>query len=707
MNMKATNNYFEKVYSGWLGKLIGIRAGAPIEGWTYERIKNTFGELDGYPADYKNFAADDDSNGPMFFIRALEDCNDISEFSANDVAQALMNYAPYEHGFFWWGGYGISTEHTAYLNLMNGMPAPQSGSIEQNGATVAEQIGGQIFIDPWGLVSPGNPQQAADLAEKAASVTHGGNGIYGGVYIACCISLAFVEDSIRSIITKALQYIPADCEYARVVKDVIGFYDKHPDNWRDCYRFIFENYGYDKYPGNCHIIPNAAVMILSLLYGREDFTDTINICNMSGWDTDCNVGNVGCIIGVFCELDGIDYPKWIAPINDFLACSSVVPSLNVMDAPYCASYFAKMSYLLSGETPPQPWKNILDNRIDSCHFEYPGSTHAIRYRSKQLCHIRNTDEQARSGDRSLKITVASSWNGAEVYIYKQTHYRAEDFSDSRYDPSFAPLVYPGQTVNLSVMPLTCSSNKEYVVQIYAKNGKTGEIFKGGQAVSDGTWHDLSLQIPGGQDGYIKEVGIIIIGYPESGSTSDLVVYMDDLLFSGNPDYKVDLSADSIEIWNGSHQEIDQFSRFKGLAYLEDDRLHLSCADIAEVNTGHHNWADYSFECRLEPLTGFHHYINARVQGAMRSYAVGFYGKDKVALLKNHYGYTVVQEIDYSWEFDKEYEFALSAVKNQLELKINGESVIRYEDSDKPYLNGGVGFSVSEGSHCAYANVVVH
>ena len=171
-------------------------------------IRNTFGELNGYPASYKNFAADDDSNGPLFFIRALEDCGDIGRFDAQDVANALLNYAPFEHGFFWWGGYGVSTEHTAYLNLRNGIPAPRSGSIEQNGSTMAEQIGGQIFIDPWGLVAPGNPELAAKLAEKAASVTHGGNGVYGGVFIACCVSLAFVEKDVRTVMEKALGFIP-------------------------------------------------------------------------------------------------------------------------------------------------------------------------------------------------------------------------------------------------------------------------------------------------------------------------------------------------------------------------------------------------------------------------------------------------------------------------------------------------------------------
>ena len=35
--------YIEHIYSGWLAKIIGIRLGAPIEGWTYEKIKISTG----------------------------------------------------------------------------------------------------------------------------------------------------------------------------------------------------------------------------------------------------------------------------------------------------------------------------------------------------------------------------------------------------------------------------------------------------------------------------------------------------------------------------------------------------------------------------------------------------------------------------------------------------------------------------------------
>ena len=43
--VKIPENYLEKVYAGWLGKVIGIRLGAAIEGWSYQRIQNVFGTI--------------------------------------------------------------------------------------------------------------------------------------------------------------------------------------------------------------------------------------------------------------------------------------------------------------------------------------------------------------------------------------------------------------------------------------------------------------------------------------------------------------------------------------------------------------------------------------------------------------------------------------------------------------------------------------
>lgn len=705
--MKIPQQYLEKVYAGWLGKIIGIRLGAAIEGWTYEKIQKKFGELWGYPVDFRDFAADDDSNGPLFFLRALEDCQNHYDITPQDVGEALLNYAPYEHGFFWWGGYGISTEHTAYLNLRRGIPAPQSGSIEQNGATIAEQIGGQIFIDTWGLVAPGNPDLAAKYARAAASVTHDGNGIYGGIFIAVCISLAFVENDVNTIIEKALQYIPEDCEYTRVVRAVMDYHADHPEDWRGCYQFLFENFGYDKYPGNCHIIPNSGVILLALLYGKGDFSDSINICNMCGWDTDCNVANVGTIIGVKNGLAGIDYDKWRKPINDFLACSGVLGSFNIMDIPYGASYIAKLAYAIAGEEIPEPMKEIIENRIDSCHFEYPGSTHAIRVRldSERTPEIffKNTDEAAFTGNRCLKATVKPVFSGEQVYLYKKTYYRPEDFHDSRYDPFFSPILYPGQTVHCSVM--VPEGERDFSAQIYVKEGHSQKIITGEAfCCKAGEWKELTFAIPPMESGRIDEAGVLFTAGTEG--EAELCAYIDDLYFTGVPDYTIDFDKENVERWNDCHKELSQFSVLKGSWELQGNQLQLCSDDFAEVYTGHHDFKDYMLTTTIQPVSGEDHRINLRVQGAIRSYAVGFCGKDKLALLKNSNGYRTLQEVDFPWEYNHAYTFSVTASGNRMIVKYDNEVLIDYTDEEKPYLHGAVGLSVENNSTCKFSRMEI-
>ena len=73
--MLSETQILEKIYAGFIGKAIGVRLGAPVEPtiWSYERIQKTYGEVTQYLRDFKNFAADDDTNGPVYFIRALRD----------------------------------------------------------------------------------------------------------------------------------------------------------------------------------------------------------------------------------------------------------------------------------------------------------------------------------------------------------------------------------------------------------------------------------------------------------------------------------------------------------------------------------------------------------------------------------------------------------------------------------------------------------
>lgn len=697
--------YIDRIYAGWLAKIIGIRLGAPVEGWTNDQIAEKYGEIDGYLVDYQDFAADDDSNGPFFFVRALREGKHFPTIQPQDVGDALLNYAGYQHGFFWFGGYGVSTEHTAYENLWSGIPAPRSGSALQNGSAVAEQIGGQIFIDCWGLVCPGNEKRAAQLARAAASVTHDGNGIWGGIFVAVCISHAFVEREIGKIIQKGLEFIPPDCEYAAVVRAVTDFYSAHPQDWRKCLDYIRADWGYDRYPGNCHIIPNTAVMILSLLYGEGNFDRTLAICCMCGWDTDCNVGNVATIMGVRGGLSEIDYDKWRAPINDFVVFSSVAGALNIPDIPEGASYMAQLSYLLDGETPPEPWERIWERGRSLCHFSYPGSTHGLRIRSGGNGKMENISCHTAGGGRALRVEMTGADESLNE-IYLKTYYEPADFYDSRYDPSFSPRVYPGQRICCRLcLEASADGKQENVeVRLYARlRGAEGEedeiLYSEACKLGKEEWDTLSWRIPGGSPLLVKEIGLQCA---TCGDKTSLL--LDEFYTEGAAEYEIDFARERTEKWNDLHREISQFTRQKGLCYLEDKWLHLAGTDFGEAYTGDWDWADYEAEFELMPILGEVHYALVRVQGALRSYGIGFTGNGRFGISKKDREWKVLAEIPYTWENGVRYRFTVKVEKERIQVFQDGKEILSAQDSFHPWLQGGIGVSVGRNSHCGIRRI---
>ena len=195
----------EKIYAGLIGMDAGMRLGAPVENpwWTYERLRDYFGDIRGYLRQHKVHPPDDDVNGPVYFLRALTD-NGGLDFTAEQAGETWLNYTRCGRGMFWWGGEDVSTEHRAYMNLKRGLKVPRSGSMDQNGQVAAEQIGGQIFVDTWGLVCPGDPARAAAFARKMASVSHDGEALHGAAFMAAAVAAAFEAETVDQVIDAAL-----------------------------------------------------------------------------------------------------------------------------------------------------------------------------------------------------------------------------------------------------------------------------------------------------------------------------------------------------------------------------------------------------------------------------------------------------------------------------------------------------------------------
>src|SRR5258708_36693856 len=97
---------------------------------------------------------DDDISGTFTFVRALADHGSSLSLTPQQIGQTWLNYIIERKTILWWGGLGNSTEHTAYLRLKKGIPAPKSGSVALNSKGVAEQIRAENFIAGWAKVSP-------------------------------------------------------------------------------------------------------------------------------------------------------------------------------------------------------------------------------------------------------------------------------------------------------------------------------------------------------------------------------------------------------------------------------------------------------------------------------------------------------------------------------------------------------------------------
>lgn len=699
--------YRNKLYGGFAGKYIGVMHGAEIESWTYEKIRDVYGTITGYPVIFENFCSDDDLNGPVFYMRALKDFACSEDIPIEEMAHTLLNYAGERHGFFWWGGYGISTEETAYWNLRNQIPAPESGSVLQNGKELAEQIGGQIFSDCWGLVCPGNPAMAAKLAGKMSAVSHGENGVFGGQFIAACIAAAFTASDIEEVLRAGLKEIPRNCEYAAMVRDVRERAIANEDRFRDTFRFVQQTYGYDKYGGVCHIIPNAAIIILSLIHGKGDFSDTLNICNMCGWDTDCNVGNAGTIMGVLTGADNI--PKqWMTQVSDFLCASGVMGSLNIQTLSQAALLAAEIAHKLSG-WEIDTYDRLLFKKKEGkhFHFEFPTALHGLRIKGdeKNRILLENTAEKAYGGERSLKITAPFLQKGEGFTLYYKSYYLPKDFQDSRYDPDFSPTVYPGDRI--SAMFLLGSRHFPLRLIPFIKeriSGKNVRLENESfliEAAMEGKWVKASFQVPCAKNCVIEEIGWEIHC---SGIAADapFSLFVDDMEIEPKPSYEMEFSALPLEKWNTVHSCVAHMTWLRGKMELEKGCLAISgYGEPAECYTGDIVWEDYSLRAVVIPRKGNCHRILFRVQGAMRCYGAGFGRGGTLCLWKKNGDYRILKERDFSWETDREYKVEISARKGFFTVRVDDILYLEAEDKELPYLQGAVGFGNAGGARTCF------
>ena len=314
-----------RILAGWTGRMAGCLLGKPVEKVAREGIRAILESsgrwpLDGYfsaegvpeevlarypwnrasrPTSLRENIAgmpeDDDINFAMLNLHVLETAG--PDFTTEDVAAAWLGLLPALSTF--------TAERVAYQNLLDKFDPPETARRRN---PYREWIGAQIRADVWGWVSPGDPVRAAELARRDARLSHTGNGLHAEMFAAAMVAAAFVEARPRAVVRAGLAVIPQEGRLAEALRFALDLAETEPA-WEAALDRLYARYGHYHW---VHAINNAALVAAALLYGEGDFSKSICLAVMGGWDTDSNGATVGSIVGT---MSGEVGERWAGPLR--------------------------------------------------------------------------------------------------------------------------------------------------------------------------------------------------------------------------------------------------------------------------------------------------------------------------------------------------------------------------------------------------------
>ena len=697
MNLLPTN-FEELTYAGVLGKIIGVYIGRPFENWTNEQIESKFGLINRYVhtcVDLPLIVADDDITGTFMFSHSLDDHDFRDDFSAKHIGQTWLDIIIENKTIFWWGGYGQATEHTAWLNLKNGIEAPMSGSALVNGEMIANQIGAQIFIEGWGMLNPGKPVQAAKLAKEAALVSHDQESVNAAIIISVLVSQAYVERDINKLLDCALGFIDSDSKIASIINEIRQWHTEDHTDWKKAFKRLRDKHGYHNYDGICHIMPNHGLVILSLLYGGDSFHKSMVIVNTLGWDTDCNSANVGCINGIRLGLNAItEGYDWRSPVGDRILLPTGHSRQVISDAVQEADKLISMVYRVHKLESKQRAK---------FNFRFLGSTQGF---TPKLNESTSPNTHVSNHDGRLCICFNHLIDGVPACVHSATHIQKEHDVQSWYQTLGCPSLYSGQIVTVNMMPqsLDGDSYARVFVETYDYETKSDYFYSSEVLLSDSVEQQIVWQIPDIGNRMIANIGVEIFALGHIASRGRL--YINSIHWSGSPIMTIAYEPKPRTIhnqysWISTMDHIDSF--------VIGDTLRVSNnKDYGIMVHGSDDWDNYQVTMPLLSNIKSDFGAVVRYRGLTRYYSIELTKANTLQLVRHHFGsITVIARTPFEWQVNTSYLFNISVNGDHFICHINDNLILDIHDLDMPNAMkvGAAGLYLSVGTvHFKYMKI---
>ncbi len=451
-----------KIKGGWAGQTIGVVYGAPTE----------FKFTGSFVQDYQPIPWSEGyvkywwEKKPGLFDDIYNDCTFVEAFDELGLDCSQEELAKR----FAYADYHLAHANQAgRYNIRQGIMPPESGHWINN--PHADDLDFQIEADFIGLMAPAMLPEAMEIADRVGHIMNSGDGFYGGAFVTALYSAAFYLDSPAEILNTAIAVIPKESTFYQCVNDVIEFHAKNPNNWKDCWYMLQDKWSSDTgcpkgvfLSFNIDAKINSAYIALAMLYGKGDFTDSIEIATRCGQDSDCNPASVGGVLGVMMGYDNIP-AFWLDPLREVedLYFDSTVMSLNKS---YAMSLdHAKQIAVRTGGSVENGIIEIPIRKADVLPLEQNFTNTYPLARERKDCFLTDTYEFEFDGNGFIiwgNICCLRSVTPDYIHRVSMRHIGSEVFGLAELDDEYIAEVevwIDGVLDHTSIMPMANTSRK--------------------------------------------------------------------------------------------------------------------------------------------------------------------------------------------------------------------------------------------------------
>ncbi|MDQ0747776.1 ADP-ribosylglycohydrolase [Streptomyces africanus] len=308
-----------------LGLAVGDALGAPAENLKPSEIRARWGRITGYVTEHP--AGTDDTEYAIFSGLLL--ARHGSALTPAHVEAAWHEWiADREEGPFRGAGF---SERGTLENLRRGLAAPISAQHRH-----AWSDGLAMRAAPFGVFAPGRPAEAARLVAIDGSVSHDGEGIYGGQAVAAGVAAAMAGAQPIAVVAAALAVVPDDSWTARCLRRAVAVAHRGERAVRSA--VVIGGYPWTD------LAPEAVALAFGAYAAADgDFEQSVLTAVNMGRDADTTAAVAGALAGATRGVSAIP-EAWTTPIGPVRGrCLPAMAGYHVLDvadllAPWAAAH---------------------------------------------------------------------------------------------------------------------------------------------------------------------------------------------------------------------------------------------------------------------------------------------------------------------------------------------------------------------------------